>query len=81
MKAEWLPVVALLAASGAVAAPAALDPEFLAYLERYGDARGEVFDARDLAEAVAHETAPPPPATAAPRKATPSTNAAPEKMP
>lgn len=80
MKAEWL-AAALLAGSRAVAAPAPLDPDFLVYLERYGDARGEVFDARDLAETVARETASAQQATAAAPATTPSHKAAPEKMP
>jgi hypothetical protein len=53
----WLCACAagLLAAEG-VAAPAPLDPAFLAYLEQYADASGDVFDARDLAETQAQAT-------------------------
>ena len=46
----------LLAAAGMAAPPAPLDPAFLAYLEQYADARGDVFDARDLADTQAQVT-------------------------
>lgn len=57
MKAECCLVAGALLASTCVAATPspALDPGFLTYLERFGDARGEVFDARDLAETEARE--------------------------
>lgn len=61
-KAQGLGVCAGIIKAGfavaAVALVTPLDPDFLNYLEKFGDAQGEVFDARELAEMPVTESAP-----------------------
>jgi hypothetical protein len=70
-----------LFAAVATAAPAPLDPAFLAYLEQYADARGEIFDARDLAETQAQATVSGQRRESSPDRSRPSAPSEPEKKP